>query len=65
MKLFVSILVIATMISWPSKSSDDDYNRGYDHGYDDGWWDGWYDTCEEIFFYDVEMVESLQWAGIC
>ena len=38
MKLFFSILVIATMISWPSESSNDDYNRGYNDGWEDGWW---------------------------
>ena len=65
MKLFFSILVIATMFSWPSESSDDDYNRGYEDGYDDGW----YDACDEIAFYDYvfddEIFDKLAFEGIC
>ena len=65
MKLFFSILAIATLISWPSESSDDDYSRGYDDGYEDGWYDGWYDNCEEIAFYDEEIFYRLISVEIC
>ena len=33
--------------------------------YDVGYKDGWDETCEEIFYYDEDMVEELMWVDIC